>query len=217
MTVYPHPSTVNPEFSSPLPKMHDFLRPAVLHFISALLPFIHSFQDQLQTLLVLGPPLLLLLFFFFLSFCLFKATPRAYGGSQARGLIGSTAAGLYHSHNNARSSPHLRPTPQLTATPDLNPLSETRDRTRDLMVPSRSRFRCTTMGTPGWPLLDKVNAEASCSDSVKCQQVHLLVGVEPTDTTGRRKDLVLYYSQPAKKMGVFPKAPSPLTAKLGDA
>uniref|UniRef100_A0A4X1T5W0 Uncharacterized protein n=1 Tax=Sus scrofa TaxID=9823 RepID=A0A4X1T5W0_PIG len=30
----------------------------------------------------------------------------------------------------------------------LNPLSEARDRTCNLMVPSRIRFCCTTMGTP---------------------------------------------------------------------
>ena len=57
------------------------------------------------------------LFFFFWSF--FKRdTPAAYGGSQARGLIGAEAAGLYHSHSNLGSEPHLQPTPQLMATPD---------------------------------------------------------------------------------------------------
>ena len=44
---------------------------------------------------------LFLFFFFFLSF--FRATPEAYGGSQA--------AGLRHSHSNSGSEPHLRPTP----------------------------------------------------------------------------------------------------------
>ena len=39
----------------------------------------------------------------------------AYGGSQARGLIGAVASGLHHSHSNAGSEPHLQPTPQLTA------------------------------------------------------------------------------------------------------
>jgi len=33
------------------------------------------------------------------------ATPAAYGGSQARGLIGAVAAGLCQSHSNARSNP----------------------------------------------------------------------------------------------------------------
>ena len=50
----------------------------------------------------------------------FKATPVAYGGSQARGQIGTAAAanGLHHSHSNARSKPHLQPTPQLTVISD---------------------------------------------------------------------------------------------------
>ena len=42
-----------------------------------------------------------------LSCLLFSATPAAYGGSQARGPIGATAACLHHSHSNARSEPHL--------------------------------------------------------------------------------------------------------------
>ena len=49
------------------------------------------------------------LFFFFLSFCLFAiswATPTAYGGSQARGLIGPVAASLHQSHSNRGSELH---------------------------------------------------------------------------------------------------------------
>ena len=42
----------------------------------------------------------------------------AYGGSQARGLIGAVAASLHQSHSNAASELRLRPTPQLTAMPD---------------------------------------------------------------------------------------------------
>ena len=59
--------------------------------------------------------------FFFLSFCLFafsRATPAAYGGSQARGPIGVIATSLRHSHSNAGSELRLQPTPQLTATLD---------------------------------------------------------------------------------------------------
>ena len=55
----------------------------------------------------------------FFSFCLFRAAPVAYGCFQARGLIGAVAAGLHHNHSNARSEPHLRPTPQLMAKLDL--------------------------------------------------------------------------------------------------
>ena len=46
----------------------------------------------------------------FFVFCLFRATPKAYGGPQARGLIGAVAAGLHHSHSNTGSEPHLQPT-----------------------------------------------------------------------------------------------------------
>ena len=68
---------------------------------------------------------------------LFRAAPAAYKGSQARGLIGAAAASLYHSQSNMGSKPHLRPTPQLTATQDLNSLSKARDRTRVLTDASR--------------------------------------------------------------------------------
>ena len=57
-------------------------------------------------------------FFFFFFFLLLRAALSAYGGSQARGLIGAVAAGLRQSHSNAGSQPRLQPTPQLTATPD---------------------------------------------------------------------------------------------------
>ena len=61
---------------------------------------------------------LLFFFFFFLVFCFFRAAPEANGGSQVRGRIRAAPAGLNHSHSNARSKPCLRPTAQLTATPD---------------------------------------------------------------------------------------------------
>ena len=38
------------------------------------------------------------LFFFYL----FRVTPAVYGGSQARGQIRATVAGLHHSHSNIR-------------------------------------------------------------------------------------------------------------------
>ena len=59
---------------------------------------------------------------FCFCFCLFAiswAAPMAYGGSQARGLIGAVATSLRQSHSNAGSEPLLRATPQLTAMPDL--------------------------------------------------------------------------------------------------
>ena len=82
--------------------------------------------------------------FFILFFGLFSiswATPGAYGGSQARGRIRAVATSLCQSHSNAgwdlshicdlhHSSQQRR---------ILNPLSEARDRTRNLMVPSQIR------------------------------------------------------------------------------
>ena len=90
-------------------------------------------------------------FCFFFCLLFFRAAPAAYGGSQARGPIGSTAASLCQSHSNARSKQHLQPTPQsligdITAAGlyhsswqgwILNPLSKVRDRTCILMDTSQ--------------------------------------------------------------------------------
>ena len=69
-----------------------------------------------------------------------------YGSNQSY----SSAAGLHHSHSNARSELSL---PNLHHSSGqhlalLNPLSKARDRTHNLMVPSQIRFRCTMTGTP---------------------------------------------------------------------
>ena len=58
----------------------------------------------------------------------------ACGGSQARGPTGAVATGLSQ-NSNGGSKPCLQPTPQLPAM--LNPLSEARDQTHDLMDASR--------------------------------------------------------------------------------
>ena len=58
--------------------------------------------------------------FFFVFFAISWAHSVAYGGSQARGRI----AGLHHSHSHGGSEPCLRPTPQLTATPDPEPTEQ---------------------------------------------------------------------------------------------
>ena len=69
----------------------------------------------------------------------FRAIPAAYGGSQARGPIRAVATGLCHSHSNARSEPHLRPTPRLIAQ-IFNPLGEARDLTSVFMDTSQIPF-----------------------------------------------------------------------------
>ena len=69
----------------------------------------------------------------------FRATPMAYGGSQARGQIGAVAARLYHSHSYVGSKPHLRPTLEPTAMLVINPLSKARDGTHVLRGTSQVR------------------------------------------------------------------------------
>ena len=75
--------------------------------------------------------------FWFGVFCPFlkkkTAASAAYGGSQARGPIGATAAGLQHSSWQCQV---------------LNPLSEARGRTCSLMVTSWIGFHCATRGAP---------------------------------------------------------------------
>ena len=84
-----------------------------------------------------------------LFICLFfRATPAACGSSQARSPIGAAAAShttatalknlsyIYDSHHSSR--PHRI----------LNPLSEARDRTQNLMVTCQIPFCCATTGTP---------------------------------------------------------------------
>ena len=56
-------------------------------------------------------------FFVAAVFCLFRATPVAYGDSRARGQIRAVATSLHHSHSNARSEPRQQTTTQLMATP----------------------------------------------------------------------------------------------------
>ena len=66
-------------------------------------------------------------YLFIYLFCLSAfswAAPAAYGGSQARGRIRAVAAGLCQSHSNVGSEPCLRPTLQLTATPDPQPTEQ---------------------------------------------------------------------------------------------
>ena len=61
------------------------------------------------------------IFFFWSFFCLFRATPVAYGGSQPRDQIGAASAGLLHSHSHVGSEPCLQPTSQLLVMLDPEP------------------------------------------------------------------------------------------------
>ena len=74
-----------------------------------------------------------LFLFAFVSFLGGGGTLAAYGGSQARGPIGSVAAGLHHGYSNTGLELRLRP--QLMAM-----LDEARSRTCDLMDASQIFF-----------------------------------------------------------------------------
>ena len=81
-------------------------------------------------------PVIYLFIYLFVVFCLFRATPRAYGGSQTMGQVGAVATGY------ARATA----TQDLSCICDLhhrswqcwilNPLSKARGRTLNFMVPS---------------------------------------------------------------------------------
>ena len=84
------------------------------------LPFIKSKHGRCLFLLhhLIFTKTLKFHFFFFWLFVFSRAASVAYGGSQARGLIGAIATGLCQSHSNAGSESHLQPTLQLMAMPD---------------------------------------------------------------------------------------------------
>ena len=88
-------------------------------------PILSTSSFCIQVLLLQSQIYFLLYYFFlFFIFCLCafsRASPVAYGGSQARGPVRSVATSLHHSHSNGRSETCLWPIPQLKATPDPHP------------------------------------------------------------------------------------------------
>ena len=90
--------------------------------------------------------ILFILFYLILTylFCLFRATPMASGGSQARGRIRAAASSLRQSHSNAGSEPHHSPQQHKI----LNPLSKARNWTCIFMDVSQIHFHWATVGTP---------------------------------------------------------------------
>ena len=94
-----------------------------------------------------------------LFYLLFRAGPSAYGDSQARGQIIATAAGLH----TATATPDLSRVCNLHHSSwqrwILNPLSEARDQTRNLLVTSQIHFCCATTETPLTSLLKVIPFE----------------------------------------------------------
>ena len=83
------------------------LQPAVLHQLCALVPTEEEYVEQALSFIFSFQELHFFLFFFFYLFAFSRATPAAYGGSQARSRIGAVAACLCQSHSNAGSKPRL--------------------------------------------------------------------------------------------------------------
>ena len=109
----------------------------------------------------------------------FKAATAAYRSSWTRGLIGATAANLYHSHSNAGSELHLWLNITGHSTPDPNPLSEARGRTWVLMYTSWVCYHWATIGTPILFFIDDFFLFLTCytsltKDTVKCHQLRSL-------------------------------------------
>ena len=69
----------------------------------------------------------------------------AYGSSQARGRIAAVATGLRQSHSNADPSLVCNLHHSSRQHRILNPLSEARDQTCNLTVPSRIHFCCSEL------------------------------------------------------------------------
>ena len=120
---------------------------------------------------------IMLHYIIYIYVCLFvfsRAVPAAYGGSQARGWIGVIATGLHYSHSNIGSKPVWDLHHSSWQCPILNPLSEARYRTHNLMVPSWIHFCCATMeatilhdtfnhGNPSFPFLFGLQVSLSYS------------------------------------------------------
>ena len=86
-------------------------------------------------------------FCLFVFFLLFRAALAAYGGSQTR--VESELQLLAYTAATATPDPSLVCDLYYSSRPCqiLNPLSEARDQTHNLMVPSQIHFHCTTTGT----------------------------------------------------------------------
>ena len=69
-----------------------------------------------------------------------RATPAAYGSSQARGRMGAIATGLHRRDSNTRSKPVCDLHYSSQQHQILNPLSKVRDQTHILMDPSHVHY-----------------------------------------------------------------------------
>ena len=100
-----------------------------------------------------------ILFVLFIYFLLFGAPPAAYGGSQA-GVQSELHLPAYITATAPRDPSHICNLHHSSQQRQIfNPLSEARDRTHNLIVPSRVRFLCAVTGTPK-AILNVVNLKS---------------------------------------------------------
>ena len=124
-----------------------------------------------------------LLFTLFIYFCLFKATPAAYGSSWARHQIGAAAADLCHNHSNTQilaKSAHDSSWQSMI----LNPMSKAKDQTRILMDNNRVHYHWAMTGPPFFfffPLLMASSAAHGNSQARDC--IHAAATAMPDPLT----------------------------------
>ena len=105
----------------------------------------------------------------------------------------------------------------------LSPLSEARDQTRLLMVPSLIHFRCATTGTPKWLVLD---GRQCSSPSLPASVPHPTLTCVGSQTHNNLRGTCLCVPRPSCMpgqestfraahipFGIFPDVPAPLVAQ----
>ena len=107
------------------------ITPGITGLLSLIKELLWPFLQRTPSLTVDDMVLLFSLSQYFINiyiFFSFYGLTCSSGCSWARGWFRAAATGLHHSHSNAGSEPHLKPTPQL-ATLIPNPPKEARDQT----------------------------------------------------------------------------------------
>ena len=128
---------------------------------------------------------------FFSFFGIFRASPSAYGSSQARGQIRAVVASLGHSHichQHHSSQQHWI----------LNPLREARNWTGVLLDTSRVCYHWATMGTPNPDFKSLVYVLYKWYNTTDTWQIWLINRISRKDIPNRRK-----LSQIQGKKGLF--------------
>ena len=144
-------------------------------------------DQEFSPLAALQNHLLSFYFFKFFYFLLFRATPLAYGGSQARGPIRATAAGSQYSQHQIQAWSATYTTAHWN-TGSFNPLSKAGNQTCVVMDASQIRFHWATTGTPHLAFLEAEEPVRKSHHTTNCYfpESHCLhvTHVVPTHNNG---------------------------------